>query len=198
MIKQYEGIVRGQDEIGWNHLWYGRWSSRWQISEHGAEVCPARSREMLLWMRKIIQSMWKFMQERWKERGKAEKMDAHQVRREHLMAEVSNLMKDERNLPVRYGFLFKPGEQALRRSKLSHIQYWVVKSGSIIRKWRAQEKEKDKRNKGKGDIRSYFEQGKQREGLGLRMRRMSGRRRRQGNGAVRSREEMRKARRRLV
>ena len=179
-------------------MWYGRWSSRWQTSEQGSEVCSARSREMMLWMRKIIQSMWKFMQERWKERGKAAKTDVHQVRREHLMAEVSNLMKDETNLPVRYGFLFRPGEQALRRSKLSHIQYWVVKSGSIIRKWRAKEKEKDKKNKGKGDIRSYFERGQQSGGLRLRRRRMSGRRIRQGNGAVRRWEEMRKARRRLV
>lgn len=167
VIKQYEELVRGQDEIGWDHLWYGRWSSGWKNSEQGAAVSPARSREILPWMRNIIKSMWKFMQDKWKERGKAAETDAHQVRREHLMAEVRNLMGDERNFLVRYGFMFKPGVQALERSTLSHIQYWVVKSGSIIRKWRAQEKEKYKRNKGKGDIWSYFEQDKKKTGLGL-------------------------------
>ena len=107
-------------------------------------------------------------------------------------------MGDERNLPVRYGLLFKPGVQALERSTLSHIQYWVVKSGSIIRKWRAQEKENDKGHKGKGKIRSYFEQDNKRKGLRLRRRGILGRRRRRGKGAVRSWERMRKERRRVV
>ena len=95
----------------------------------------ARTREMFLWMRKIIQSMWDFMHERWKERGRAAKTDVHNVRKDHLMAEVKNLMADERRMPVRYGFLLKPGVQALEKSLLSHIQYWVVKSGRIIRRW---------------------------------------------------------------
>ena len=77
--------------------------------------------------------MWWFMHERWKERSAASGTDTHKVRREQLLSEVSTLLKEEKHMPLRYMFLFKPGLEQLPKSTLLRIKYWVEKSGGIVR-----------------------------------------------------------------
>ena len=72
----------------------------------------------------------------WKERGSASRKDQHKVKKEQLIIEARVISEEEEIILVWYRFLFKPGLEKLRKSTLSRIQYWVEKSGGIIRQWR--------------------------------------------------------------
>ena len=107
-------------------------------------------------MRGVITSMWWFMHERRKERGAESNKDQHNIIREHPMLEAGVMSGEENRMPVRNIFLFKPGLESLRKSSLSRIQYWLEKSGGIVRRWKTQEKVRNKHNEGRRDIQPYF------------------------------------------
>ena len=142
---------------------------------------------------RVITTMWCFMHERWKERREASGRDQHNVRREELLSEIRKLSKEEGHMPLRYRFLFKPGLERLEKLTLIRMQYWVEKSGGIIKQWRMKEKVWGKRTRAKGDTRSYLGNAAGTRAVVLRG---NGRRRRVCAGSVQRREKMRKERRR--
>ena len=99
-------------------------------------------------MRGVITKMWWFIHKRWKGREVTSRRDQHKVRREHLLSEVRVLSEEEKQMLLRYRFLFEPGLWKLKKSTLPRIQYWVEKSGGIIKRWRTKERERARQQEG--------------------------------------------------
>ena len=133
------------------------------------------------------------MHERWKERGAASGRDQHNVRREELLSETRKVLQEEGHMPLRYRFLFKPGLERLEKLTLIRMQYWVEKSGGIMKQWRMKEKALGKRTRANGDILSYLGNA---AGTRAMVLQGNGRRRRVCAGSVWRWEKMRKERRR--
>ena len=147
VTQEYRELIRSQSAIGWEHLWYGRWSTSWVTVGHSRDVSKGIVRDRLRWMKGVITTMWWFMHERWKERGAASGRDQHNVRREELLSEIRKLLQEEGHMPLRYRFLFKPGLERLEKSTLIRMQYCVEKSGGIIKQWRTKEKARGKKTR---------------------------------------------------
>jgi hypothetical protein len=121
----YQKLINKQTIIGWEHIRYGRFAQEWIYAQSNYEN-TIKAQGNKTWIRKIIQTTWKFAKVRWEARNKAKfpEINDTEATKENLIFRIKQLYEKKQDL--------KPQDQHIYRTELDE---WPNKSISQMRQW---------------------------------------------------------------
>ena len=131
----YRQLVLSQQKIGWEHLWYARWTKLWSANqEQYLQDESEDQRDSREWITQTIRVLLNSAHERWMLRGKALDGEVHQSITKISEERLEAIYKIGRNLPVRYHFLIKKDIGERLEMDPKSLQRWIQMTEPIVRR----------------------------------------------------------------
>ena len=144
----YQQLVRSQQQIGWDHLWYARWTKLWGASQ--AQYLEDESGDRRVsrgWITQAIRVVLNSAHERWMLRGKALDGEVHKVRTKNSEERLGEIYKIGRTLPVRYHFLIRKDMKERLEMDPRSLQRWIQMTEPIVRRGQRETKKRNRVSK---------------------------------------------------
>ena len=128
-------LILSQQSIGWEQLWYARWSTQWSESQGQFLQDESLDRsDPRGWITQVIRVILNSAHERWMLRGKALDGQVHQVRTKSTEERLEEIYSIGSSLPERYQFLIKKDKRERLEMDPGSLQRWIQMTEPIIRR----------------------------------------------------------------
>ena len=131
----YKQLVISQQTLGWEQLWYARWSKKWGEWQEqylrDEEMSMEKPRE---WITQAIRSILTSVHERWKLRGKTLDGETHNQQERSTRERLERMYEMREKLPRRYRFLLEKDIGERRSMGPRALQRWIRMTEPLLRK----------------------------------------------------------------
>ena len=128
-------LIRKYQELGWNQLWYSKWTKRWNQCrlQYAREQTP-RITNFERWIPRIIQLIWEYTHARWAQRGKVINVVTTPKGPRGLSTRVRKLYAIRHHLPKTFQLFFKQDMEEKIHQPLERTRRWIQDTEPLLRK----------------------------------------------------------------
>ena len=158
--EQYRHLIDKQTIIGWEHIRYGRFAQEWVYAQSRYEH-TTNTQGNKTWIRKIVQTTWKFARARWEARNKAKfpNNKDNEATKENLLFRIKQLYEKEQALKPQDRHIFRTPREEWPNKSISQMRQWLLVSHPYV-SYCIKVNKKQAKN-GHQDILQYFPRKRQ-------------------------------------